>query len=81
MSCTVCTTVYIIDLLYIPSKYDEFSIYNSTFINNTGTNGIVSLGYLPFNLSGTNKFIGNTGSSLRVSQYIDIVIVISSTIC
>ena len=43
------------------------SIYNSTFINNTGTNGIVSLGNLPFNLSGTNKFIGNTGSSLRVS--------------
>ena len=42
--------------------------FHSTFINNTGTNGIVSLGYVPFSLTGTNQFIGNTGSSLRVSN-------------
>ena len=42
----------------------------STFINNTGRNGVVSLAYLPFNLTGTNTFIGNNGDSLRVSDNI-----------
>ncbi|XP_019852697.1 PREDICTED: uncharacterized protein LOC109582431 [Amphimedon queenslandica] len=57
------------------SIYDKFeekdsfpyhSISDCVFINNTGTNGIVSLGYLPFSLSGRNVFSGNIGSALRV---------------
>ena len=40
---------------------------HSTFEGNSGTNGIVSVGYAPLLFRGTNHFIGNHGTSaLRV---------------
>ena len=41
---------------------------HSTFEGNSGTNGIVSVGYTPMVFRGTNRFIRNSGTStLRVS--------------
>lgn len=39
----------------------------STFVRNAGPNGILSIGYTPVKFSGINRFIENTGASLRVS--------------
>ena len=38
----------------------------STFMGNSGGNGIVSLGYSPVKFSGTNLFVGNLGAAVRV---------------
>ena len=43
------------------------SLSYSLFTNNTGENSIVSIGFQTFQMYGTNKFIGNIGSALRVS--------------
>ena len=41
----------------------------SIFEGNNGTNGIVSVGYVPVGFHGRNLFVGNNGtSSLRVSH-------------
>ena len=44
-------------------------IFNSLIADNTaGASSIVSLGFQTFHLYGINTFIGNQGSSLRVSN-------------
>ena len=43
------------------------SLSYSLFTNNTGENSIVSIGFQTFRMYGTNEFIGNIGSALRVS--------------
>ncbi len=46
-------------------------MFCSIFEENSGTNGIVGVGYAPFSFHGKNIFRQNTGtSSLRVSQHI-----------
>ena len=39
----------------------------STFVNNSGEDGIFNNGYAPVIFSGTNRFIGNRGTPLKVS--------------
>ena len=43
------------------------SLSYSLFANNTGENSIVTIGFLTYGMYGRNEFIGNIGSSLRVS--------------
>ena len=38
----------------------------STFVNNSGQNGIVNDGYAPILFSGANRFLGNKGTPLKV---------------
>ena len=50
----------------------NFSIYKllhcSEFYDNSGKSNIISIGLQPFDFSGTNRFINNKGSVLRVSH-------------
>ncbi len=46
--------------------------YCSTFMFNSGGNGIVNIGYAPVKFSGQNVFIGNNGAALRVSQLVSV---------
>ena len=49
---------------YVQNK--PFMFFYSLFDGNTGENSIVSIGLQIFNLSGTNRFVNNKGSALRV---------------
>ena len=71
--CVVFEKLNVLVLLY--------SIQCSVFSYNNGPNGILSIGYTPYRLSGDNKFVGNTGTPLRVSvirMYIHDCIIYSS---
>ena len=50
----------------------------STFIGNSGANGIVSAGYSPMNFTGRNVFLQNNGTSLRVR---DILLAVYLFVC
>jgi len=54
---SVCVCVHLHVLCAFPS---------STFINNTGIDGIVNVAYAPTRFLGTNIFMGNKGTPLRV---------------
>ena len=41
----------------------------STFENNIGNTGIFTVTHLPLLFNGTTKFIGNTGTVLKVKYY------------
>ena len=55
---------------YPPSLSLSLSLSLSVFHNNSGANGIVSVGYTPMNFTGRNIFSYNSGTALRVSKNI-----------
>lgn len=56
------------EFMYIQCVYClALFLFNfSIFLRNRGLNGIVSIGYAPTSLRGSNYFIENDGASLRV---------------
>ena len=42
-------------------------LHSSVFQENSGANGIISVGYSPMKFLGNNTFLANTGTALRVS--------------
>ena len=41
----------------------------SSFVENIGSSSIVSIVFYPFEFTGTNRFVNNSGTVLRVSAY------------